>query len=150
MLCNEWDVAQIRKEFRLKASDCVRLLARLDRLRLIELLPKDAIRLRVARDFAWRAHGPVRRRYARAALAEFLAGSFEGRDALLRLEIKELGDASLGMLRRRLERLAVEFNEMAAVDATLPAARRRSVGLVLAVKPWVFSLLDALRADQAT
>jgi hypothetical protein len=64
---------------------------------------------------------------------------------LCRLEVKELSETSLAQVRRKLERLASEFNQLAEFDAALPATKRRSVGMVLAIKPWVFSLLGALR-----
>src|SRR3546814_12738948 len=64
------------------------------------------------------------------------------------MEVRELGDSSIAVLRRKLEHLAAEFREMAAIDATLPPARRRSAGMLLALRPWVFSLLDSLRGAE--
>ena len=149
LLCNDWNVAAIRAEFGLSAPQTVKLLTQLDRLALIDLLPGDEVRLRVPRDVHWRNPGPVRQRYAQVATGEFLRDAFGERHALLRLEVKELGDASLALLRRRLDRLAAEFNEMAEMDASLPERQRRSVGMLLALRPWVFSLLDSLRAGEA-
>src|SRR5690606_34592783 len=68
LLCNDWTVAAIRREFALGGPETTLLLARLDRLGLVELLPRDRVRLRVARDFEWREGGPVRRRYAQVAV----------------------------------------------------------------------------------
>src|SRR5690606_23856386 len=149
LLCNDWTVPAIRREFGLGGPEATLLLARLDRLGLVELLPRDRVRLRVARDFEWREDGPVRRRYAQVATGEFLRDAFAGRDALLVMEVRELGDSSVAVLRRKLEHLAVEYREMAALDATLPPARRRSVGMLLALRPWVFSLLDSLRGPES-
>jgi hypothetical protein len=53
------------------------------------------------------------------------------------------------MLRRRLERLAAEFNELAVVDSALPARRREGVGLLLACRPWAFSAMIALKRRAA-
>lgn len=149
LLCNEWSVAAIRAEFGLSAPQMVKLLARLDRLALIELLPGDQVRLKVPREVVWRNPGPVRQRYAQIATGEFLRDGFEERQALLRLEVKELSDASLALLRRKLERIATEFNELAQMDAELPERQRRSAGMLVALRPWVFSLLDSLRAEGA-
>jgi len=148
LLCNDWTVPAIRREFGLDGPEATLLLARLDRLGLVELLPRDRVRLRVARDFEWREDGPVRRRYAQVATGEFLRDAFAGRDALLVMEVRELGDSSVAVLRRKLEQLAAEYREMAALDATLPPARRRSVGMLLGLRPWVFSLLDSLRGSE--
>jgi len=93
----------------------------------------------------WREGGPVRIRYAQAATREFLRDPFHGREALLAMEVRELGDSSLAVLQRKLEHLAIEFREMALVDAGLPREQKSSVGMLLALRPWVFSLLDSLR-----
>lgn len=147
LVSNDWDVPAIRREFSLGVPETVLLLARLDRLKLIELLPGDKVRLRVPRDYAWRTDGPVLKRHGRSAMVEFLRGDFAGADAVMKLHIKELSPASIGLLRRRIERVAAEFNELAEVDASLPGEARRGVGLVLAMRPWTFSLLQSLHAE---
>jgi transcriptional regulator with XRE-family HTH domain len=48
---NQWTVADIGKTYRLSEAQCVERLIKLDRLRLIHLLPGNRIRLNVARDF---------------------------------------------------------------------------------------------------
>src|SRR3546814_13241340 len=101
------------------------LLARRDRLRLVELLPRDRVRLCVSRDFEWREDGPVRRRYAQVATGEFLRDAFGGRDALLGMEVRALGASSIAVLRRKLEPLAAEFREMAAERGRAPGRERR-------------------------
>lgn len=149
LLVAGWQLADIAREYGLDGPERTLLLARLDRLGMIDLLPGDRLRLKVARDFAWRSNGPIRRRYGPQVLREFLHDGFDGERALLRFEVRELGEASLHVLRRRLERLAQEVTELAELDATLPGARRRSVGVALAMRPWTFSLTEALKAGAA-
>ena len=38
---------------------------------------------------------------------------------------------------------------LAQMDAELPERQRRSAGMLVALRPWVFSLLDSLRAEGA-
>jgi transcriptional regulator with XRE-family HTH domain len=138
-------VAGIAREFALRGPECTQLLAKLDRLALIEWLPQDRVRLRVARDFSWRSDGPIRRRYGAQVLREFLRDRFDGDQALLRFEVRELSDASVDVIRRRLQRLASEIADMAELDAELPNERKHSVGVALALRPWVFSIAEALK-----
>jgi len=51
-LINHWTVEQIREVYALEQTDCVRLLAKLDRLKMIELLPGNRVRLRLAPTFS--------------------------------------------------------------------------------------------------
>jgi hypothetical protein len=53
------------------------------------------------------------------------------------------------MLKRRLERVAAEFTELAEADSALPARRREGVGLLLACRPWAFSAMIALKRRDA-
>jgi hypothetical protein len=64
---------------------------------------------------------------------------------LLRFEARDLSPASAAVLRRRLERLLADFSELAEVDPTVPPRRREGIGLLVACRPWVFSVVNALK-----
>ena len=56
----------------------MRLLARLDKLGIIDLLPNNKIRVRVAPDFSWLPGGPIQQ-YFRAQLRnDFFNSRFDG------------------------------------------------------------------------
>lgn len=148
LVCQGWRTAAIGEGYGLRKTELVRLLAQLDRLRLIELLPGDHARLRVPRDFSWRDDGPVRARYFQMASREFLNDTFEASDAFFALEIRELSEASAATLRRKLDKLIAEFKDAAELDISLPPERRRSIGMLVANRPWVFSLVDSLRVAE--
>ena len=146
LLCAGWSLPALAREFGISGSERTLLLARLDRLGLIELQPRDRVRLQVPRDFSWRSNGPVRRRYGAQVLQEFMLDRFAGERSLLRFEARELSEASIQVIRRKLERLALEVAELAELDAGLPESRKRSMGVAVAMRPWVFSLVGALKA----
>jgi transcriptional regulator with XRE-family HTH domain len=147
LLCQGWRTAAIGEGYGMRRTELVQLLAQLDRLRLVELLPGDHVRLKVPRDFSWRDDGPVRARYLQMASGEFLHESFDAADACFALEIGELSEASATTLRRKLDKLVMEFKEAVELDVGLPPERRRSIGLLVATRPWVFSLVDSLRTE---
>ena len=60
LLLNGWQVADINSRYQLDELKSIRLLAALDRLKLIELQQQNNIRLLVARDLQWLPNGPVR------------------------------------------------------------------------------------------
>lgn len=143
-------LAEVSREYRLRGTERTLLLARLDRLGMIELLPRDRVRLRVPHDFTWRSNGPIRRRYGARVLREFLLDGFDGERSMLRFEVRELSESSIHVIRRKLERVALEAAELAELDAGLPSERKRSVGVAVAMRPWVFSVAQALRDAVAT
>jgi hypothetical protein len=145
LLLNGWRFGDIVEEFAITRTELTLALAKLERARLIDWDAGERVRLRVAKDFAWRAGGPVKKAYGLRVTAEFLRSRFAGPLEWLRFEARDLSPASAAMLRRRLERLVAEFGELAEVDSTLPARKREGVGLLLACRPWEFSVVNALK-----
>ena len=145
LLLHDWGFKDICNEFAITDAEGIKLLAKLDRLKLIELMPNNRVRMLCPQRFTWRADGPVREKFQPMAMAEYLAGNFAPKSDLLRLEARELSSASMAIIKRKLERIAVEFNELAEIDSSLAIAKRESVGMVLAIRPWVFSIVSALK-----
>src|SRR5258707_3786907 len=58
---NHWSFDDIVAAYDIPPAECVKLLARLDRLKFIELLPNNRIRLLVSRAFAWIPDRPIQR-----------------------------------------------------------------------------------------
>lgn len=149
LLLNDWRFEEILQQFSISRSELTLTFARLARADLIEWGPGERARLKVPRDFQWRAGGPVKRAYGARVMAEFLRGRFDGPLEMLRFEAKELSGESAAVVRRKLERLAAEFNELAEVDASLPVRRRTAAAILVALRPWEFSVVNALKKRKA-
>jgi hypothetical protein len=48
------------------------------------------------------------------------------------------------VLARKLEHLEKDFAELATLDVGLPANEKRNVALLVAFRPWVFSMFTSL------
>ena len=118
---------------------------RLERLRLVDWGAGERVRLRVPKDFRWRAGGPVKKAYGRRVMQEFLQARFDAPLELLRFESREMSAESAAVLRRRLERVVADFNELAELDAAAPAGRRSGMAMLVACRPWEFSVVNALK-----
>ena len=149
LVLNEWTFAEILDAYAITKPELTLAFARLARVRLIDWGPGERARLLVGRDFRWRAAGPVKKAYGNRVLQELLKGRFEGPAELLRFEARDLSEESAAVVRRRLERLAAEFNELAEVDASLPARKRSGFGVLVACRPWQFSAMIALKKRKA-
>jgi len=145
LLLNGRAPTDIGRELNLQERELRRLLVKLDAAKLIELQPKLKARLRTSNVIAWRSHGPVRRLYEQQVKTEFLQADFTGRHELISFASAELSEASAKILTRKAEVLARDFAELATLDAGLPDGEKRSMGLLLALRPWVFSMFDGLR-----
>ncbi len=144
LLLSDWSAADVLAGYVIEPPELTRLLVRLDRLALIELLPGDRIRLKVPKLLGLRFGGPIQRRHGKRVLDEFIAAEFDRVGGHFRFQYRELSKTSFALLTRRLERVTAEFLEFAELDASLPARRRESVGLVVAMRPWALSLVTGL------
>jgi transcriptional regulator with XRE-family HTH domain len=149
LLLNGWPLASITETFAIEESEAERLLIRLHRARIIELLPFNRVKLLTARNFTWRKNGPVQRFFVREVQREFLDSTFEAPGEHLRFVAGPLSRASLAQLQQSIDRLGREFDELARRDAALPSAERSSCAAVFALRPWEFSGFKALRRKPA-
>ena len=72
---------------------------------------------------------------------EFLEADFDAAGGIMKFETAELSESSIKIISRKIEKLVKEFDDLVELDMALPLERKQSVGLLLALRPWVFSLL---------
>jgi transcriptional regulator with XRE-family HTH domain len=145
LLINGWALPAIVETFLIDLPEAERLLIRLHRAKIIELLPFNRVKLLTARNFTWRKNGPVQRFFETQVQREFLAAPFTGPGEQFRFVVGLLSPAGLAQMQQSIDRLAREFDELARRDAVLPISERRGCGAVFAVRPWEFSMISALR-----
>ena len=121
------------------------LLVKLDRLGIIELMPGNRGRALTARNFRWRADGPMERYFRHTLLTDYFADPFDGEQDALLLLSGSLSPDGVGLMKQRREEVAREFDGLLARDATLPVEQRVGVSLVLAQKPWLLRLFEPYR-----
>ncbi|MBI1396053.1 MAG: helix-turn-helix domain-containing protein [Betaproteobacteria bacterium] len=142
---NRWTTAEITRAYDLTETEVVGRLARLDRLRLIDLLPGDRIRLNVAHDFDWLPNGPIRAYFLRQGMGDFLGHAFVGADDILAFSHGMLTDAAIAKMRSELRRLRQRLTELHEESLDAPLAKRRGVGLLLAMREWELAAFTNLR-----
>ncbi|MEP6996797.1 MAG: helix-turn-helix transcriptional regulator [Betaproteobacteria bacterium] len=145
LLLSEWKAADIVARYELSRAELTRLLVRLDRLGLIDLLPHDRVRVRVPNLLRLHPGGPIHAVHGQRVVSEFIGAKFHRVGGLFRFEYRELSKASYELLQRKLERLATEFLELAELDSTLPSQRRATTGMLVAMRPWSLSMVTGLK-----
>jgi transcriptional regulator with XRE-family HTH domain len=133
---NHWKAADIVAAYRVTEPQCLQRLLRLDRLRVIDLLPGNRVRLNVARDFDWLPDGPIRRFFRSQWERDFLAGNFDGPvEALAFVHGMLTAPASIKFLGK-LKRLRQDFAELHEESLAAPLTERHGTGLLFAVREW--------------
>jgi len=144
LLLNGRSSSEIMKRMSFNDRELRKFYVALDAAKLIELQPRLKARLRVGPVITWRSRGPLFRVHARRVKEEFLQSEFQGPFEALHFRSAEICEASARILSRKLAYLEREFVEMATLDVALPASEKRNVALLLACRPWVFSMFSDL------
>lgn len=133
---NGWTFREILEYFTLREPELIRCLTRLDKLKLIELLPKNRIKLRIAPNFAWRKNGPIEKFFNAHLREDFLKSHFDAEDEAFVFFSGMLSRSSNAVLLKKFEQLETEFDELNRHDRRLPIAQRFGYSMVLAIRPW--------------
>jgi hypothetical protein len=142
---NHWTVVDMLATYRLSEPECIQRLVRLDRLRLIDLLPGNRVRLNVARDFDWLVGGPIRRFFREQGQRDFLGDPFDGGNEMHTFVHGMLTRGAAEELQTQLRRLRQQFDELHRESLKQPLAQRHGTGLLLAVREWELSSFTAMR-----
>jgi transcriptional regulator with XRE-family HTH domain len=145
LLVNDWKFREITEAFRTDENELIEILLRLDQLKIIEYRPPHRVRKLTARNFTWRKDGPVHSFFVTRFVPEFFQSAFDGVGDAFRFVGGTLSPGSLSRFKASLERLAIEFEELARGDARLPLAQRDGCSAILAVRAWEFSEFTRLR-----
>ena len=145
LILNGWDFDRINDAFDWSEPEVIKIFTTLDKLNLISLLPNNMVKTLTAHNIRWRKDGAVRKCHEQLAFSEILKDRFIKEDQLLDFEVLELSPASINILKRKMEMLLREVNDLAMMDYSLKQGMKKSTGLLLAMRPWVFSLaIDAM------
>ena len=139
---NHLSYEQILQNYNIEQTALIRSLAHLDRLKIIDLLPENRIKLRVAENFHWIPNGPIEKFYEQAIQQEFLKEGFDDEENPRQFLSGLLSEQSRTVLIQRLQSIAEEFHQLQRQDRELAFNRRVNIGFLLALREWEFSILE--------
>lgn len=142
---NHFTLEDILNTYSLSEAQCIKHLAKLDRLNIIELLPNNKIKIKISSNFKWRKNGQIQNFFKENIETEFFTSRFALPQEKLIVLNGMLSQESNAFLQRKFERLAREFEEMVKEDSALAFKDRCGYTSVLAVRDWRFSVFEHFR-----
>jgi len=133
---NRLSFDDIISNYDISPTDCIRHLAKLDKLKIIDLLPNNRIKLRIDEHFSWLPNGPIEQYFEKQIQGQFLKSTFKGEHEQRLFLFGLLGDSSAQVMTNKIKSLAKEFAELHRQDAHLPLDKRHNIGFMLALRPW--------------
>ncbi len=144
-LLNRWTFSEVVENYDISELEGIQLLARLDRMRIIQLLPGNRVKLLVSKDFEWISGGPIQRFYEERVQSEFFDSSFSGQGEYRAFQSGMLTRTSNTEMMRKLKRFANEFNEISIADGSFPIGERDGTSVLIAMRPWGVKVFESLR-----
>lgn len=142
---SQWTLEQIVSAYRVSEAECVKYLAQLDRIGIIELRPLNRYRLMLAKTFRWHPHGPVMNYFRENALQDYFSGGFDGPGEGMLLVHGSVSRTLAPVFMERLQRVAQDFAQQHQTDQKLNERDREGYTLVLAMRSWEFQAFGLLR-----
>ncbi len=141
---NRWTMQEIIDFYHIDQNTCIQKLAHLDRLNIIELLPKNKIKLKIAPNFSWLESGPIQQFFQQRIASEYFASTFKGEGECLLVLNGMLSKASNQEFQRKMKRLAREFEALNREDVGLGLSNRHGSTVVIAMRDWNYGLFKPL------
>jgi DNA-binding Xre family transcriptional regulator len=142
---SQWTLEQITSTYRLTEAECIQTLAQLDRIGIIELRPLNRYRLKLAKTFRWRPHGPVMTYFREHALLDYFSGGFDGAGEGLLLVHGSVSRSLAPAFLERLQRVAQDFAQQHLADQKVPESELEGYTLLLAMRRWEFEAFTHFR-----
>jgi len=145
LVLNGWTYDELLKYFDFDEPELIQRLAKLDRLKLIELLPKNRIKLRVAPNLTWLKNGPIQKFFVAHFQDPFMQNQFNKENDFLRFLSGMYSPLTCSMILKKLNDLAAEIDQLNQQDRSLPLEERVPFGVLLAMRPWHAEFFENMR-----
>ena len=149
-LINHWRYEEIIATYDINQFQAIQLMAKLDRMKIIQLLPGNRVKRIIDRNFNWLPNGPIQRFYERSVQAEFFKSTFNGPGEFRVFVNGMLSRSSNQEMVKKAQRLIQEFNHCNTQDESLPVNERFGTSIMVAMRPWEIKLFAELRREPDT
>lgn len=146
---SQWTMEQIVSAYRISEAECIGCLVQLDRIGIIELRPQNRYRLKLAKTFRWRPHGPVMEFFREEVVLDYYKGGFDGPAEGLLLVHGAISRSLAPAFLERLQRVAQDFAQQHQADQKMAARDREGYTLLLGMRSWEFEAFAQLRRPES-
>ncbi len=106
-------------------------------LDIIDLLPDNVIKLKVASDFSWLPNGPIQQFFQRHLQTDFMQSQFDKPQELFLCLHGMISPQDNAQLQKQLQALTATFAKLNQQSAALPIDQTQGSALVIALRPWL-------------
>ena len=147
LLMNKLEFVDIIACYDISEPEGIQLLARLDRMNLIELQPGNRVKLMASPNFEWIPRGPMQQFFESRVQLEFLNSSFTNPGEFRVFASGMISISANAEIIRKMQHLAREMYDMNLESEALPLDQRFGTSLMMAIRPWEIQVFKDLRRE---
>ena len=147
ILLNEgFTPAKIEKDYEISSIESKKILFNLDKLNLVELHPRDRIKLKnKTGTLRFRKDGAVGKILFAQTKNNYLNHDFESELDYIRFVTNGFAHESLIKFKKKFDKIVSELQEESRMASSIDPLGLHDMGILLAFRPWTNSSLDAIK-----
>lgn len=145
---NHWSIDDILRSYDISETECIHCLAQLDRMKMIELLPENKIRLIISNNFKWHSNGPIERFFRTEVQQRFFEGTFNSDENIHMVKLGDLTNKSIMQVIERINSVGDLYEELSQEDRKQPFNKRHGTSMVLAIRKWDFKAFREIKVQK--
>lgn len=148
LVINGYKIDDIMHAYYFTKPEAIHYLAQLDKLKIIELLPNNRIKLIISSKFSWRRNGPIQKFFTEKLQADFLADSFSKKTDKHYFLTAMLSDKNIMELQSQIESLVSDIKVRNLGDFDTPLNEKQIHSILVAMRPWQPNVFNKLRREE--
>ncbi|OEE71262.1 helix-turn-helix domain-containing protein [Vibrio genomosp. F6] len=144
---NGFKYEEIISRYNINKNVLIQKLAELDRMRIIELMPDNRIRLLLSPKFDWIGGGPIQSFFLEEVLPEFFNSYFSRQDEKLVMATGLMSPHTNQKFQGQIQKLVDDFHEACDEDSNLDINDRNGTSIVIALRRWHFDMFDTVSSN---
>lgn len=138
---------KVEREYQIAAAESKKYLFQLDRLNLIELHPRDKVKIKRQGFLRFRRDGPVGKALFEQTKTNYLNYDFSRPEDYLRFSFLKISPSTMTKYKTKLEKLMLEMQEESRFEGehNVPVT---DVGVLLSFRPWQYSYMGAIKKKE--
>ena len=148
LLMNKLQFREILCIYEISEPEGILLLARLDRMKIIELQPGNRVKLIISPNFKWIPNGPIQQFFESKVQLEFLNSSFNEAGEFRVFVSGMISRTANAEIIKKMQHLAQDMNDLNAESESLPLDQRFGTSLMMAIRPGEVNVFEELRRKQ--
>jgi len=130
-IINHLSFDDILEKYDIDEHTLIRIFAKLDRMKIIDLLPGNRYQLKLSRRFSLLPNGPIQSFFINNMLKDFFGGKTKNKNVPFQLSWGMLSKESAQELNKRIQRFIDEFLQMAEHDKKIPVQGKMTSSLFI-------------------